>query len=149
MLEDSPIRAGILMDTSESMAKNLPADRAIALKYAQRLLRQQSDQAFVMAFGYISAVTQTWTGDSNALSSGVRSVIRGQRKSSRRHSHYSTLYFKLAIPSLEQSIAQPAEISSCFSRMAKITRVTAIFDWRSTHASMRISQSTYFAPSLF
>ena len=78
VLEDSPIRAGILMDTSESMAKNLPTDRAIALKYAQSLLRQQSDQAFVMAFGYISAVTQIWTGDSGALSSGVRSVIEGR-----------------------------------------------------------------------
>jgi len=79
VLEDSPIRAGILMDTSESMAKNLPTDRAIALKYAQSLLRQQSDQAFVMAFGYISAVTQIWTGDSGALSSGVRSVIEGRQ----------------------------------------------------------------------
>jgi VWFA-related protein len=75
VLEDSPIRAGILMDTSESMAKNLPGDRAVALKYAQSLLRQQTDHAFVMAFGYISAVTQTWTGDPAALSAGVRNVI--------------------------------------------------------------------------
>jgi len=78
MLEDSPIRAGILMDTSESMTKNLAADRAIALKYAQRLLRRQTDQAFVLAFGYISALTQTWTGDPNALSAGVRSVTEGR-----------------------------------------------------------------------
>jgi len=78
VLQDCPIRAGILMDTSESMAKNLPRDRAVALKYAQSLLRQQNDQAFVMAFGYISTVTQTWTGNSGALSAGVRSVIEGR-----------------------------------------------------------------------
>jgi len=79
LLEDYPIRAGILMDTSESMSKNLPADRAVALKYAQRLLRQQTDHAFVMAFGFISAVTQTWTGDPGALSAGVRSVTEGRQ----------------------------------------------------------------------
>ena len=78
MLEDFPIRAGILMDASESMARNLPADRAVAIKYAQRLLRQQTDHAFVMAFGYISAVVQTWTGDPNILSAGVRSVTEGR-----------------------------------------------------------------------
>jgi len=77
-LEDTPIRAGILMDTSESMAKNLAGDRAVALKYAQTVFRQQGDQAFVMAFGYISTVTQTWTGDPRALSAGVRSVIEGR-----------------------------------------------------------------------
>jgi len=77
-LQDSPIRAGILMDTSESMAKNLEGDRAVALKYAQTVFRQQDDQAFVMAFGYISTGTQTWTGDPSALSAGVRSVIEGR-----------------------------------------------------------------------
>lgn len=79
VLQDFPIRAGILMDTSESMAKNLAADRAVALKYAQSLLRQQRDQAFVMAFGYISSVTQTWTGDPGLLSAGVRGVVEGRQ----------------------------------------------------------------------
>jgi VWFA-related protein len=51
----------------------------VALKFAQSLLRQQWDQAFVMAFGYISMVTQTWTGDSSALSAGVHSVIEGRQ----------------------------------------------------------------------
>ena len=38
-LRDFPIRAGILMDTSESMEGFLARNRAIAIEYAQRLLR--------------------------------------------------------------------------------------------------------------
>src|SRR5271163_1815967 len=42
-LQDLPIRAGILLDTSASMDEHRGGDRAIAIKYAQRLLRQQTD----------------------------------------------------------------------------------------------------------
>lgn len=50
-LRDLPIRAGILIDTSSSMQQNRPADQAIAITYAQRILDQKTDQAFVMSFG--------------------------------------------------------------------------------------------------
>ena len=58
LLRDFPIRAGIVMDTSGSMSEDLPANRAISIKYARSLLRQQTDQAFVMNFGGISRVLQ-------------------------------------------------------------------------------------------
>lgn len=73
-----PIRAGILVDTSESTEENLPRDRAISIEYAQQLLRQQTDQAFVMDFGYISKITQPWTSDSVALTAGVRNITTGR-----------------------------------------------------------------------
>jgi VWFA-related protein len=76
--QNLPIRAGILMDSSESMIRNLPIDRAIAIKYAQSLLRQQSDQALVMSFGFISKIVQPWTSDSISLSNGVRGVVSGR-----------------------------------------------------------------------
>lgn len=76
--QDFPIRAGILMDTSESMAERLPGNRAISIEYAQRLLRQQTDQAFVMNFGYSSNTTQPWTSDPVALAAGVHRVIAGR-----------------------------------------------------------------------
>ena len=44
-LREFPIRAGFLMDMSESMEGYLARNRAISLEYAQRLLRQQTDQA--------------------------------------------------------------------------------------------------------
>ena len=51
LLQDHPIRAAILIDTSESMQPALKDSRAIALKVAQKVLRQSTDQALVMEFG--------------------------------------------------------------------------------------------------
>jgi Ca-activated chloride channel homolog len=78
LLEDLPIRAGILIDTSESMAEQVSVNRAISIKYAQRLLRQQTDQAFIMDFGYISKIEQPWTSDSSALTAGIHQVVAGR-----------------------------------------------------------------------
>lgn len=71
-LEGRPIRAGILMDTSDSMAGYLPRNRGIAGEYARLLLLRQIDQAFVMDFDSQSRVVQSWTGDANSLIAGVR-----------------------------------------------------------------------------
>lgn len=70
-LQDFPIRAGILLDTSESMEQYLPRNRAIAIEYANRLLRQQTDQAFVMDFNFLSQIAQPWTNNSVALTTGI------------------------------------------------------------------------------
>ena len=56
---NASIRAGILMDTSESMRDFIAANRAISIEYAQRLLRQDVDQAFVMDFGRVSKTDAT------------------------------------------------------------------------------------------
>jgi Ca-activated chloride channel family protein len=74
-LRDFPIRAGILMDTSESMEGYLARNRAISVEYAQRLLRQKADQAFVMDFSVASQVVQPWTGNAAALSGGIRGFV--------------------------------------------------------------------------
>jgi Ca-activated chloride channel homolog len=71
-MQNFPIRAGILMDTSESMTPYLLRNQAISMEYAQRLLRQQTDQAFVMDFAYLSEIEQPWTNDINALTVGIR-----------------------------------------------------------------------------
>ncbi len=77
-LRDVPIRAGILMDTSGSMRDFLAANRAISIEYAQRLLRQQVDRAFVMDFGRFSKIAQPWTSDPTALITGIRTVSAGR-----------------------------------------------------------------------
>src|SRR5580692_4246051 len=53
LLQDFPIRAGILIDSSESMDQRLSVARKISIEFAQQILRQQTDQAFVMDFGYL------------------------------------------------------------------------------------------------
>jgi hypothetical protein len=78
LLKDFPIRAGILMDMSESMDKVRSADRAIAIQYAQHVLRRQTDQAFVVNFDRRPAVAQGSTGrvaPAGQLSS-MRSIVR-------------------------------------------------------------------------
>jgi Ca-activated chloride channel homolog len=78
LMQDFPIRAGILMDTSESMEQQVPRNREISIQYAQRALRQQTDQAFVMDFGFISKITQNWTGNPTALTAGIHQVVAGR-----------------------------------------------------------------------
>lgn len=77
-LIDRPVRAGILLDTSGSMQKVLPGNRFIAELYAQRLFRQESDQAFIMDFGYTSEIAQPWTSDTSLLSQDIRNVKQGK-----------------------------------------------------------------------
>src|SRR5882724_1456699 len=71
-LQDLPLRAGILIDTSDSMAQDLTSDAVISTKYTQRLLHRPTDQAFILKFGALSEITQPWTSDTNALAAGIR-----------------------------------------------------------------------------
>ena len=75
--QDAPIRAGILMDTSESMMPLIAGDRAIALKYAESLFRRQTDHAFLMDFGYVSNLSQDWTNDPVVLAGAIRNSKLG------------------------------------------------------------------------
>ncbi|MGA7245780.1 MAG: VWA domain-containing protein [Terracidiphilus sp.] len=70
-LLNRPIRAGILVDTSNSMQRALPGNRAIAEKFVQRILRQRLDEAFVSEFGYASELLRPWTGDTTLLVQGI------------------------------------------------------------------------------
>lgn len=76
-LQDFPIRAGVLIDTSDSMRASLAGNRAISIKYAQKLLRQKTDQAFVMDFGRLSRVLQPWTNDAGTLTAGIGKITAG------------------------------------------------------------------------
>lgn len=58
--------------TSSSMEQNLPTDRAIAAAYVERLLRQKTDQAFVMDFGRRSQMRRTWSNNPDLLLSAIQ-----------------------------------------------------------------------------
>ncbi len=74
LLLDLPIRAGILLDTSDSMQAHLSRSRIIATQYAQQVLQRQIDQAFVMDFGRVSSVLQPLTNDPAAFAAAVRKL---------------------------------------------------------------------------
>lgn len=75
---DRPIRAGVLIDTSESMQQAVSLDKTLAERFIQSFFRQQSDRAFVMDFGYSSEFAQQWTGNADTLSKSVRYVQSGK-----------------------------------------------------------------------
>jgi VWFA-related protein len=91
-LLDLTLRAAILIDTSDSMQQNVAENRAISIKFAQRLLRQQADQAFVMDFGYVSTITQPWTSDPAALVAGIRQVVAGRENPLGGTAMFDTLF---------------------------------------------------------
>jgi Ca-activated chloride channel family protein len=86
-LMNRPVRAGILLDTSESMQQALPENRAIATNFVERLFRQRSDVGLVAGFGFALDLVQPWTGNSNLLVRG----IDGARE--KRHSPGGTSLF--------------------------------------------------------
>ena len=77
-LSERPLRAGILIDTSESMFNDFPRIRAVATEYARHLFRQQSDKAFVMDFAYSSEFAQSWTSDRSILSRSAADIKAGK-----------------------------------------------------------------------
>lgn len=77
-LRDAPIRAGILLDTSESMEAVISRDRAISTEYIQRLLRPQTDHALIEDFGYVSRIIQPWSNDPLALAAGIGEATAGR-----------------------------------------------------------------------
>ena len=91
-LQNHPIRAGILIDTSQSMERHLHNDRAISTQYAQRILRQQTDQAFLMDFGYASRIILPWTSDPIAVTAGIHRVIAGRENPLGGTALFDTIY---------------------------------------------------------
>jgi Ca-activated chloride channel family protein len=75
--QNFPIRAGILIDTSTSMSAHRFRDQSIATQYAQQLLRQQTDQAFVTHFDRTSHAIQSWTSSPAALTAAIHTTTHG------------------------------------------------------------------------
>lgn len=92
LLQDHPIRAAILIDTSSSMEPALKASRAIALEYARKILRQSTDQAIVLEFAYSARTVQEWTGSPSALAAAIAGVQAGRNNPVAGTAIFNTLY---------------------------------------------------------
>ena len=82
--DNLPLRLGLVLDTSDSVKRVLPQEKAAATDFLERMLRPQTDTAFVMAFGGDVKVWQTATADLEQL---VEAIARlksrdGERASS-------------------------------------------------------------------
>ncbi len=69
--DNLPLRLGIVLDTSDSVKRVLPDEKSAALNFLDRVMRPQTDNAFVMAFGGNIRVWQTATADRQLLVSAV------------------------------------------------------------------------------
>jgi VWFA-related protein len=69
--ENLPLRLGIVLDTSDSVKSVLPDEKAAALSFLNRILRPQSDRAFVMGFGGEVRIWQASTADRARLIDAV------------------------------------------------------------------------------
>lgn len=72
-----PIRAAILLDTSESMQQTVSASKRIAQHFVEHILRQESDKAIVIDFAYASNTAAQWTGNPSSLSQNIQNVRLG------------------------------------------------------------------------
>ena len=70
--DNLPLRLGIILDTSDSVKRVLPEEKTAALNFLDRVMRPQTDNAFVMAFGGNMRVWQTPTADRQQLTRGGR-----------------------------------------------------------------------------
>jgi VWFA-related protein len=70
--DNLPLRLGIVLDTSDSVKRVLPDEKTAALSFLDRVLRPQTDNAFVMAFGGSVRVWQTPTANRQQLIDAVQ-----------------------------------------------------------------------------
>ena len=117
-VRDLPLRAGILIDTSESMQQDLAGNQAISIKYLQRLVRQPTDLAFVMKFGQSPRSHRPGPAIATRSPQASAGLPRPEQVISMAQ-RFSTLSTRHVSTSSATSIGQVAEISSCFSPTAK------------------------------
>jgi Ca-activated chloride channel homolog len=72
--DNLPLRLGILLDVSDSVKRVLPEEKAAALEFLGRVLRPETDRAFVMSFAGNVQLWQGATSDRDGLIQGVNRV---------------------------------------------------------------------------
>ena len=74
---DLPLRVGLLIDSSASVRGRFKFEQEAAIEFMNQTIRPRYDQAFVLGFDSSLEVTQEFTGDSELLSKGIRSLRPG------------------------------------------------------------------------
>jgi len=72
---DLPLRIGLLLDTSNSIRSRLSFEQEAAVDFLTKVIRRNTDMAFLMTFDNEPEIIQDYTGDLSVLTD----VIRKQR----------------------------------------------------------------------
>jgi Ca-activated chloride channel family protein len=71
---DLPLRLGLLVDTSNSVHYRFSFEQEASTRFLQKIVRRETDLAFVMGFSDHVVLTQDYTGDAERLAHGVSAL---------------------------------------------------------------------------
>jgi len=74
---DLPLDVGLLIDASNSVRDRFKFEQESAIEFLNQTVRRKYDHAFVVGFDVTPEVTQDFTDDTEALSTGVRMLRPG------------------------------------------------------------------------
>jgi len=74
---DLPLNVGLLIDASNSVRDRFKFEQESAIEFLNQTVRRKYDHAFVVGFDVTPEVTQDFTDDTEALSTGVRMLRPG------------------------------------------------------------------------
>jgi VWFA-related protein len=69
--QDLPLQLGLILDTSDSVKRVLPEEKAAAVNFLQQIMRPQTDTALVMGFGGDIKLWQDATADRQQLMDAI------------------------------------------------------------------------------
>ena len=72
-----PLRVGIVIDASTSIHSRFQFEQQSAIEFLLQVLKAKGDRAFVMGFDVTPTIEQDWTGDMDALETGVNRLRPG------------------------------------------------------------------------
>jgi Ca-activated chloride channel homolog len=71
---DLPLHLGLLVDTSNSVHYRFSFEQEASTRFLQKIVRQETDLAFVMGFSDHVVLSQDYTGDAERLAHGVSAL---------------------------------------------------------------------------
>ena len=72
-----PLRVGIVIDTSTSIRQRFQFEQQAAAEFLFKIVRPQSDKAFVMGFDVTPDYKQDWTNNLDSLNGGINALRSG------------------------------------------------------------------------
>src|SRR5258708_29460578 len=74
---DLPLRVGLLIDTSDSVSRQLEFEKKSAILFIKQVLNPATDSAFVVGFSNEATLRQGLTSDVTALGTAIRNLPSG------------------------------------------------------------------------